>query len=142
MREWIDEYQWLLWVLGVVSLILFLSSLFIAPAVLVRIPADYFAHEHRPPSRWTSQHPAIRLAIAVFRNLIAFVLLVAGITMLITPGQGLLTIFVSFLVADFPKKYSIEKRLILQRYILRTINWIRRRRGKDELIVPASPASS
>lgn len=135
MFEWIDDHQALVWTVGSASVAIFIASLLIIPALVVRIPPDYFTHETRPPSPWANQHPFVRLAILVGKNLLGGVLMLAGIAMLVLPGQGLLTLLVGFFLVDFPGKYRFEKWLIAQRYILRPINWLRNRRGRMPLRV-------
>jgi hypothetical protein len=105
------------------------------PALVVRIPTDYFAHEDRPPSAWTGRHRMVRLAIAIGRNALGAIFIAAGIAMLVLPGQGLLTILVGFFTLDFPGKYHLEKRLLSQRRVLSGINWLRKRARREPLRV-------
>jgi hypothetical protein len=53
--------------------------------------------------------------------------------MLFTPGQGLLTLFVGFIMINFPGKYKFEKRLIKNKKIYNFINKIRKRYNKPPL---------
>lgn len=117
------------------SIAIFIASLLIIPAVVVRIRPDYFTHEARPPSPWANEHPVVRLAILVGKNFLGGVLMLAGLAMLVLPGQGLLTLFVGFFLVDFPGKYTFEKWLIARRYVSRPINWLRNRRGRMPLRV-------
>lgn len=133
MPEWITENQEVFWMLGIASVAIFVASLLIMPALIVRIPTDYFAHERRPPSRWANQHPAVRIALLIGKNLLGVVLVLGGLAMLVMPGQGLLTIFAGFVLLDFPRKYAFEKWLIRQRWVHRPINWLRRKRHRDPL---------
>jgi len=55
--------------------------------------------------------------------------------MLVLPGQGLLTIFVGLMLLDFPGKYQVERRAVSYKPILRSINWLRQRVGRDPLRV-------
>src|SRR5690554_4711142 len=98
--QWLEEHQEWLWSLGAASLVIFIASLFIIPALVVRIRPDYFAHERRPASFWARQPVAIRTTILIAKNLLGMVLLLAGILMLVLPGQGLLTLLVGFLLID------------------------------------------
>jgi hypothetical protein len=114
---------------------MFLASFFIMPAIIVRIRADYFAHDRRPPSPWARQHPVIRLTLHVAKNILGSILLIAGIAMLALPGQGLLTIIIGFFLIDFPGKYRFERWLVSKPAIHRPLNWLRRRRGREPLRV-------
>ncbi len=139
MFDWMADHRELLWYTGAASLALFVASLLIVPPLIVRIRPDYFAHAVRPPSGWEQQQPLVRLAILVGKNVLGGVLLIAGLAMLVLPGQGLLTLFVGFLLIDFPGKYRLEQWLVRRRYILGPINWLRRRRHRPPLQV-ATPA--
>lgn len=121
-----------LWI-GVISLILFFGSLIAVRWLVVRIPADYFAYEHVPRSRWADHHPVIRVAVVVIRNLVAYLLLAAGIAMLVLPGQGVITILTGLLLADYPGKRAAVRWVVARKPVLRALNWIRQRAGQVPL---------
>jgi archaellum biogenesis protein FlaJ (TadC family) len=133
--KWINDYQALLWTLGSASLVMFIASLFIIPALIIRMPADYFAHEQRPPSRWARSALWLRVLLAISRNLLGLVLMSAGLAMLVLPGQGLLTIAVGFMLIDFPSKYRLERWLARRPTVHRPINWLRHRAGREPMQV-------
>jgi hypothetical protein len=135
MSEWTLDHQVILWTLGAASVVVFLGSLLVMPAIAVRIRADYFTHDERPPSRWADQHPLVRQMLRIGKNALGYVFVLAGIAMLVLPGQGLLTLLVGFLMVDFPGKYRFEKWLVGRRYVLRPINWLRRRARRSPLQV-------
>jgi hypothetical protein len=64
------------------------------------------------------------------------VLVVAGLVMLVVPGQGLLTIVVGLMLLDFPGKYRLERWLATRPKVWQSINWLRRRAGYEELQRP------
>src|SRR6185503_11462314 len=133
MLHWIDDHQGLFWTLGIASAVMFAASLFIMPALAVRIQPDYFAHDHRPPRPWANQHPAVQLMIVIGKNVLGVILILAGIAMLLLPGQGLLTILVGFFLVDVPAKYKIEQWLMRQPVVHRPINWLRKRAHRPPL---------
>lgn len=133
MPDWITDNQQIFWILGAASVLIFFASLVIMPTLIVRIPADYFAHDDRPPSRWATTHPAVRLAILIGKNLLGAVLVLGGLAMLVLPGQGLLTIFAGFVLLDFPRKYAFERWLVGRRWVHRPVNWLRRKRHREPL---------
>lgn len=135
MPDWITENQQLFWVLGLASVAVFVGSLLIMPALIVRIPADYFAHETRPPSRWEKHRPVVRMAALIAKNLLGFVLVLGGLAMLVLPGQGLLTLFAGVVLIDFPRKYAFERWLVRRRWIHRPVNWLRRKRCREPLTI-------
>jgi len=136
MFEWMQDHPGVVWSFVVASIVVFLGSALVMPALAVRIPADYFAHHRRPPGRWADQHPAIRLVIHIVKNVLGGLFMLAGAAMLFLPGQGLLTLLIGFLILDFPGKYGFDKWLIRRRPVHRSINWLRRQRGREPLRVP------
>jgi hypothetical protein len=135
MSEWVREHQGLIWTLGSASIAMVIASLLVIPALIIRIPPDYFTYKIRPPNAWANRHPVIRVAIVGGKNLLGGILALAGIIMFALPGQGLLTLLVGVFLLDFPGKYKFEKWLITRPRILNTINWLRKRRGRQPLKV-------
>ncbi len=121
----------------VVSLTLFAASLVFLPALAACIPEDYFLPKQlrRPRPVRVFFGPA-RIAALVFKNLLGLFLLGAGIVMLLTPGQGLLTILFSLFVLNFPGKRRLELALIRRPALYRAVNALRRLRGKPPLQLP------
>ena len=116
------------------SVLLFVATLFVIPILIGRLPADYFRRDRAPA--WWRRHPALHVTLVVARNALGALLLLAGLAMLVLPGQGLLTMLVAVVVADFPGKRRFELWLIRRRLIHRAVAWIRRRRGKPPLQLP------
>jgi len=125
--EWIEP--WLPW-LTLASVFMALASMVIIPVLIVKMPADYFTYQKRLRS-WTLG----RVALYVFRNALALVFLVAGLIMLILPGQGLLTILIAVAISDVPGKYRLELFILNQPRVLRAMNWIRKRYNRQPLKV-------
>lgn len=112
---------------------MFILGLLAMPFIARRIPADYFAHDRRPSGRFAKRYWVLRITLIVIKNLLAIVLLLAGVAMLVLPGQGLLTILVGFLLLDLPGKYRMEKWLVRRRVIAIPLNWLRKRKGIEPL---------
>lgn len=140
MLGWMNDHQPLLWSLGGASIAIFIASLFIIPAVIVRIRPDYFAHDTRPPPRWAHCTPMVRVLLHLLKNLLGAVLMVAGLMMLVLPGQGMLTLVIGFFLLDFPGKYRFECWLVSRRVVHRPLNWLRHRAGRVPLIVNRTSA--
>lgn len=130
MKDLISEET--LIVLGILSGVFFIGSLIAIPILLVRMPVDYF-DERRPRGRIRTNHVVLRIAVDVFRNLIGIVLVLAGIAMIVLPGQGLLTILLGLSLVDFPGRNKLERRIYGRPVVLRTINSIRAKFGKPPL---------
>jgi hypothetical protein len=121
--------------LGVLSGVFFLATLIAIPVVLVRLPEDYF--DDRRPRAWLQdRHPAIRATAYVLKNVVGAVFLLAGLAMIVLPGQGILTILIGISLMDFPGKRKLERRLIGQPTVLRGINKIRETFNQPPLVVP------
>jgi hypothetical protein len=56
-----------------------------------------------------------------------------GVAMLVLPGQGVLTIITGLLLLDFPGKYRFERWLVRRGPVLRGVNWLRDRAGRQAL---------
>lgn len=131
--QWLTPY--LVWV-GWISAGLFLISLVLVPMLLAKIPADYFTREGKRTSPTNKIHRIHYSIIWTLRNLLALFLMLAGVLMLVLPGQGLLTIFLGLCTAEFPGKKKLEQKLITITSISTSINWIRDKLGVEPLRVP------
>ncbi len=76
------------------------------------------------------------LLLGVAKNILGGLLVVMGVVMLFTPGQGLLTILIGLLLLNFPGKYRLERWLVLRPGVLRGLNWLRQRRGHRPFDAP------
>ena len=117
-------------------LVTFAVSLAIVSFILVNIPSDYFRKD-RPRELWSDRHPAVRFLGVFVKNLLGVVLVVLGILMSVpgVPGQGILTILLGIMLLDFPGKRELEHRLVSRPRVLKAINKLRHRFGKDELVL-------
>lgn len=120
------------------SVVMFLGSLVAIPWIITRIPADYF--DTRVPRHWmTDRHPLLRAIGLGVKNLAGVILLLAGLVMLFTPGQGVLTVLIGISMLDFPGKRRLEARLVGQAAVLRTLNGIRARFDRPPLVLAPEP---
>lgn len=119
----------------------FIGSLIAIPFILVNLPPHYFDEHH--PRRWLeNHHPILRLTGHVIKNLVGIVFLLAGFAMLFLPGQGILTMLVGISLIDFPGKRPLERKLVGQPTVLRTINRLRAKFGRPPLIISHRPLES
>jgi hypothetical protein len=56
--------------------------------------------------------------------------------MLVLPGQGLLAILVGVMLANFPGKYALERRIISRPAVARGVNRIREMAGRPPFELP------
>ena len=134
--SWVREYQDLLQWLGGTSVLLFTVTLIVFPMVIIYLPQDYFLRHERDPAHQKRRHPAVWLTLTVLKNVFGWVLILAGIAMLVLPGQGVLSILIGATLANFPGKYLLERRLVRRSAVSRTLNRIRARAGKPPLDIP------
>lgn len=134
--QWVSENGIMLGWLGVFSVLMFVGTLMIIPLVVARIPADYFVDKERHLSQTRRFHPVIYVTLMVVKNVIGGILILAGVAMLVLPGQGILTILIGMSLTNFPGKYTLERKLVSQPNVFRTINWLRQRAGKKPLAHP------
>lgn len=120
------------WFLGI-SVGMFLVSLVAIPIIVVRLPADFFCRRDEGTFGFQKLHPAARIALIVVKNLLGLLMLAAGIAMLVLPGQGILGILLGVSLLDFPGKRRLQRRIVRQKPVLRSINWIRRKAGRPPI---------
>ena|SRR5687767_67842 len=111
-----------------------LISLLIVGIVMVQIPENYFSSHYQrdflPNSRWITRWGAV-----VGKNIAGLILVIAGIIMLVGPGQGILTILIGLILMDIPGKRPLEARLIKRPAILAAVNNFRARYNKPPLVM-------
>jgi hypothetical protein len=131
VRELVSGYEAALGWAGAASLAMLVGSLALLGFFITRTPADYFARPDSPPSPWANLHPALHIAIRVARNIAGLILVLAGIAMLVLPGQGLLTILMGIMLLQFPGKRRLELALVRRPPIFAGLNWIRTRAHRE-----------
>ena len=128
-----EELIW--WATGI-SLVSLVSTVIAIPWVVSRLPSDYFSRERREVWRLGAKGPIVKIVLGIAKNALGAVLVLLGLVMLITPGQGVLTILIGLLLINFPGKYRLERWLVLRPGVLRALNWLRRKRGRAPLEDP------
>jgi len=130
---WIRLNEDLLWLLGAISVVSFITILIVVPILLVRLPVDYFMLQRR---RQRDSLGLVGWLLRICKNVIGIILVGAGVVMLFLPGQGILTILVGLMITDFPGKHSLERWIIRRPNVGEAINWIRKNAGKPPLKLP------
>ncbi len=133
--DFLHDHPLLGTVIPALSLIMFLGSLIAIPWMIVRMNADYFL-EAPTERRQHSRHPLLGYIGIFAKNILGIGLLLAGIGMLVLPGQGLLTILIALSLLDFPGKRRFELALIERKRIHRAMNGLRRRFNRPPLLLP------
>ncbi len=121
----ISPYEHILWLMTLLSVVSLVASLFLIPLAIKGLPNDYFSN----PGVWQSTHRDISPLWRIAKNLLGYSFIVFGIVMLVTPGQGLLTLSVGVLLAELPGKQRLERHLARRPGVFSALNWLRRRQG-------------
>ncbi|MDO6459221.1 PGPGW domain-containing protein [Granulosicoccaceae sp. 1_MG-2023] len=134
LTDFIAANEVLVSTLTLSSVVFFIGSLLAIPWLVARLPQNYFTdtnrHKHRAPRSLGES------LLILGKNTIGALLVLAGIAMLVLPGQGLLCILIGLSLTNFPGKFKLERRLIRTPAIYRALNWIRDRRGQPPLALP------
>lgn len=104
--------------------------------VLLRLPVDFFTNALSPNPKRRFNHPALHYTWLVVRNVLGIALVVAGIVMLVGPGQGLITLIVGLMLVDFPGKRRLSLKLIRRWRLIEATNKWRLRYGKPLFQIP------
>ena len=102
---------------------------------VVHIPADYFVRARRARGRvWR-----------IVLNVVGWILVAAGLAMLLLPGPGILVSLIGAAMVDFPGKHRVIVWFMSRGAVTRSANALRRRFKKEPLEVPrrgGPPATS
>lgn len=128
------RYEQEVFYIGLASAGMLLISAMLIPVLIVRLPADFYS-ENNHRRRLFESRPLVRILFLTLKNLLGAVLLIAGIAMLVLPGQGILTILAALALLDFPGKRALELRILHRPSVLKSINWLRLRAGRRPLFV-------
>ena len=129
--DWLREHEAALWLVAGVSFGSLVLVLLLMPRIVARLPADYFvappgAHPRSGVWQW------VRF---VLKNALGVVFVIAGLLMLVLPGQGVLTLLIGLLLVDFPGKRALALRLVRRPQVLQFLNRMREKRGQEPLQV-------
>jgi hypothetical protein len=140
LPEWLRMHETVLWWMGAVSMLTFVGTLIVIPLLVVRIPTDYFIRDRRHQLSMRDHLSIPRLLGLVLKNIIGLIFILAGIAMLVLPGQGVLTILLGIMLMNFPGKLALERHIVQQPTVLRAINWMRQRARRPPLRVTPKAA--
>jgi len=128
------SYTTIFELLGALSVVTFIGSLLAVPWIIGRLPRDYFIrHRIRVKARH-KRHPVQATIIFITRNFFGGLLLMAGIAMLVLPGQGILTILIGICLMDFAGKHALVDGFIRRPKMIKLLNWIRGKEKKEPFL--------
>jgi len=128
--QWVQAHESLLGWMGVLSIGSLVLTVLLLPVLIARLPADHFV-----ASRAERRHARGLVGWIPWlgKNLLGVVFVLAGVLMLVLPGQGLLTILIGLLLIDFPGKRALEARLIRRPGLRALLDRLRAKRGRPPL---------
>jgi len=137
MGFYIEPMSWndpalLAW-LGLGSVVMFVLTILALPPIIALMPEDYFVRPRRPAA---AIRPLNWLWL-IGKNVLGWIIILVGLSMLVLPGQGLLTILVGVALINFPGKRQAECWLARRPRVLSTMNWIRKKAGRAPLQIPS-----
>lgn len=106
------------------SVVLALISAAMVPPILARLPEDHFTTPPAPQR------------FRLLRHLAGTILVLLGVVMLFTPGQGILTIIAGVSLIDFPGRRALITRLLRRPAVQRATTALRARYGAPPLSLP------
>ena len=133
MFDWTSETGFWMVAAALASALMFLGSAIAVPILIARLPADFFVRSQR--GDWKSFSVKRRL-LSIAKNLGGVLLIVAGIGMLVLPGQGVLTILAGLMLVNFPGKRRLELRIVSRPAVWGAVSWVRRRNHRPEFVRP------
>ena len=133
MQEFLEAHKVIISILAGGSVIMFFGTLILLPILIIRMPANYFVDEARHNSPYKQCHPVLCITGLIIKNLLGIIFLLTGIIMLLTPGQGLLSIIIGITLLNYPGKYRFERWLVSRKKIRGALNWIRHKAHKPPL---------
>ena len=136
MLAWLRANKQLMAWLGAASIVMLVAGMVLVPLLITRMPADYFVRPVPPAGSWRQRHPVVRLLLHVGKNLLGVAFFLAGIAMLVLPGQGILTMLVGLAFLDVPGKRALELALVRPPPVKRAIDWLRAKAGAPPLELP------
>jgi len=133
LLEFVQQHLW--WFAGV-SMVALLLGLLAGSWLVARIPEDYFCTRRPKPLLNRRLHPLLAWGLVIARNALGLLFVFAGIVMLFTPGQGVLTLLLGLMLMNYPGKFALERWMLRRQLVLRMLNVFRRHKGCRPLIRP------
>ena len=130
---WSEGHRWVVWAVAVGSLGSLVLSGVLVTVILVQLPPDHYSRTRLAPAAIPNAGVVSLLTsgvVLIARNVLGWIFVLAGIAMLVLPGQGLLSILAGLVLIDFPGKRRFERRLLASHVVRDAMNWLRRRAGK------------
>jgi hypothetical protein len=119
----------------VLAVLFWIGTLILLPVIIIALPAGYLTRDEK----FGEALPTYRLwhyPYLVVKNILGAIFILAGLAMLVLPGQGLLTLALGLALISFPGKHRAIQRIVGRKKILAAINRLRIRARKPPLAPP------
>ena len=105
-----------------------------ATIIVVKLPRDYFAR----PKKESGPKSTGRKIAQIARNIVAVLLIVGGIVLSLpgVPGPGIVVVLLGLVLTDLPGKEKLIRKLAGKPAVLNSMNRVRRRFGRPDLVTP------
>ena len=121
--------------IGGISLAMFLVSLILVPVFVQTLPPDYFKKKKiRAKPKWVPL--PMHILYLVVKNIIGIVLIVLGLAMLVLPGQGLITLIIGIILTDIPGERKAFLFVLRKTPVLKGMNWLRKKKNIPPFELP------
>jgi hypothetical protein len=135
LQQWVQDHQGLVWIMGIASVFMFLGTFIVLVVIIVKLPSQYFL-ERRDGHVIGPENRVSRAFYLALKNLVGLLFILAGLAMLVLPGQGLLSLLIGLSLTNFPGKRRVIRLLIRRKAILKSANWIRKKFDRPPLQAP------
>ena len=135
LRQFWESLTWykIAWAL-LFSIVAMIASYGLIVIGMIKIPADYFSSTYVKEIEH-DKHFTLRWTAFIVKNVVGFLLIIAGIVMIFTPGPGVPTILLGLIMMDIPGKRPLEAKLIQRPLVLSAVNDLRSKYNKPPLIM-------
>lgn len=121
------------------SLFTFIGSVIAIPWMVGRLGCNYFYAFTQQVEQGEARNKNGGFFVwTLVRNTLGLVLVALGVAMLVLPGQGIITLILGLSLLDFPGKRLLFAWLLKRKAVQRTLNWIRRKQGREEFVFSTS----
>ncbi|WP_040523219.1 hypothetical protein [Aliiglaciecola lipolytica] len=77
---------------------------------------------------------SVAFVLQIAKIVVGVFLIVLGVSLLVLPGQGLITIIIGVSLIPFPGKSRVERNLLSRKSVRKSLNWIRTKAKKEPFV--------
>ncbi len=111
--------------ISILSALLFILSIIFIPYLILRLPNSFFVKE-------LFERPSQNFILNFFRYIVGILLIIFGLIMLVTPGQGLISILLGITLIPSTRRNKFIIYLIRLKGVQSSLNFIRIKFKKEK----------